>query len=82
MLHIICILFKKLFQFSHFVLELFVKERLVIIVKNIEIEKAGNRKMRLDQTGLTCGFFAHFSSKSFLALSRKSWTENKIKGVH
>ena len=23
---------------------------------------------------LTCGFLAHFSSKSFFALSRKSWT--------
>ena len=62
---------------KNFVLKLVVKERLAIIVKNIEIEKAGNRNMRLDQTGLTCGFFAHFSSKSFLALSRKSWTEIK-----
>ena len=38
-------------------------------------------KMKIDwsSTGLTCGFLAHFSSKSFLALSRKSWTEKKNK---
>ena len=29
------------------------------------------------RTPLTLGFFDHFSSKSFLALSRKSWTEKE-----
>ena len=42
--------------------------------------KIGNQNEdRLKNWGLTCGFLAHFSSKSFLALSRKSWTEKKNK---
>ena len=30
---------------------------------------------------LTCGFLAHFSSKSFFALSRKSWTNSAISRI-